>query len=109
MRIAINQCRSHQRRRLLGLGILSRLWHGAKTPLGPAADVSAEQREQAAQIRRAVNRLRPRDREVVVLHYLEELPVADVAGLLGVTRGAVEVRLSRARKRLRGLLEEVGE
>ena len=106
-RIAINQCRSHQRRRLLGLGLLTRLWSGAEPPVAPAADRPSEQREMAGLVRLAVMKLRPRDREVIVLHYLEEMSVVDVAELLKMTRGAVEVRLSRARKRLRAALDEM--
>jgi RNA polymerase sigma-70 factor (ECF subfamily) len=104
-RIAINQCRSHHRRKMLGLGLLARLWGGPTPREAPAADLPAEQRDRAAQIRLAVNALRPRDREVIVLHYLEEMSIADVATLLQTTRGAVEVRLSRARNRLRAVLE----
>jgi RNA polymerase sigma-70 factor (ECF subfamily) len=106
-RIAINQCRSHQRRKQLGLGLLARLWSGVGSPAAPAANQRAEQSERATQVRSAVQRLRPRDREIIVLHYLEELPVVEVAELLKVARGAVEVRLSRARKRLRSVMDEM--
>jgi len=50
-------------------------------------------------------------REVVVLHYLADLPVDDVAQLLGVPTGIVKSRLSRARavlaSRLPGYAQEV--
>ena len=45
-------------------------------------------------------------REVVVLHYLADLPVADVAAQLGIPEGTVKSRLSRARDRLAGLLDD---
>ncbi len=45
-------------------------------------------------------------REVVVLHYLADLPVADIATQLGVPEGTVKSRLSRARGRLAGLLDD---
>ena len=45
-------------------------------------------------------------REVVVLHYLENLPIAEVAQSVGSTEGAANVRLHRARKRLADLLQE---
>jgi RNA polymerase sigma-70 factor (ECF subfamily) len=45
-------------------------------------------------------------REVVVLHYLADLPVADIADQLGVPQGTVKSRLSRARERLAGLLDD---
>ena len=49
----------------------------------------------------------PRDqREAVVLFYYEDLPAGEIARILGTTPGAVRVRLSRARERLRELLKE---
>ena len=39
-------------------------------------------------------------REVIVLHYLADLPVDEVARLLGVPVGTVKSRLSRARAAL---------
>jgi RNA polymerase sigma-70 factor (ECF subfamily) len=48
-------------------------------------------------------------REAVVLHYLADLPVAEVATQLGVPEGTVKSRLSRARERLAGLLDDSGE
>ena len=49
----------------------------------------------------ALARLRPADRAILVLHYLEHLPVADAAVALGIEKNAAEARLSRARVRLR--------
>ena len=48
-------------------------------------------------------------REAVVLHYLADLPVADVAAQLGVPEGTVKSRLARARHRLAGLLDDTGD
>ena len=45
-------------------------------------------------------------REVVVLHYLADLGVAEVATELGIPVGTVKSRLSRARARLADLLDE---
>jgi RNA polymerase sigma-70 factor (ECF subfamily) len=48
-------------------------------------------------------------REAVVLHYLADLPVADNACQLAVPEGTVKSRLSRARDRLAGLLDDTGD
>jgi len=48
-------------------------------------------------------------REAVVLHYLADLPVADIAAQLGIPEGTVKSRLSRARDRLAGLLDDSGD
>ena len=45
-------------------------------------------------------------REAVVLHYLADLSVADIAAQLEVPEGTVKSRLSRARERLAGLLAD---
>lgn len=40
------------------------------------------------------------DREILTLHTWEDLDPADIATVLGVTRGSARVRLHRARRRL---------
>jgi RNA polymerase sigma-70 factor (sigma-E family) len=46
-------------------------------------------------------------REVIVLHYLADLPVDEVAAILEVPVGTVKSRLSRGREALKGLLDDV--
>jgi RNA polymerase sigma-70 factor (ECF subfamily) len=106
--ITLNKCRTHRR------GIVARLrtlagW-GASRPerTAPAADAQPSTDDTFDRVRSALQQLRPREREVIVLHYLEETPVDQMASLLGLTRGAVEVRLHRARAKLRAVLG-VGE
>ncbi len=55
-------------------------------------------------VRGALESLTPRQRDAVVLHYLGDLPVAEVAALLGVSTGTVKTQLSRARTALSSLL-----
>lgn len=45
----------------------------------------------------ALQRLPPTQREALVLHYLADLPVAQIAAQLGVPEGTVKARLSRGR------------
>ena len=52
----------------------------------------------------ALARLRPRDREVLVLRHLEQLSIRDIAAVLGISEGAVKTRHLRALQRLRRLL-----
>lgn len=61
-------------------------------------------------VRAALARLGERDREVLVMRYLEQLSTREMAAALGTTEGAVKVRHLRALERLRGLLaDEFGE
>ena len=57
-------------------------------------------------LREAIEALPQRQRTMVVLHYMEEYDVREVARILGTTRGAVCAGLSRARGTLRRRLGE---
>jgi len=57
-------------------------------------------------LHRALGRLGQRHREVLVLHYVAELSVEEVARQLRLPAGTVKSRLSRAR---RALAEQLGE
>jgi RNA polymerase sigma-70 factor (ECF subfamily) len=62
------------------------------------------------QVQAALDRLDPRDREVLVLRYLEQLSTAEIAATLGVSIGAVKMRHLRALQKLRADLgDEYGE
>lgn len=54
----------------------------------------------------AVNRLPRRHRQVVVLHYLADLPVNEVGALLHLAPGSVKRLLHEARARLATILED---
>ena len=45
----------------------------------------------------------------MTLYYYEDLPVAEVARVLGVAQGTVKSRLGRARQRLKERLREEDE
>jgi RNA polymerase sigma-70 factor (ECF subfamily) len=70
----------------------------------------ARRAELRDRMRQALLRLGERDREVLVLRYLEQLTTAEVAAVLGIREGAVKLRQLRALERLRTLAEgELGE
>lgn len=56
------------------------------------------------QVARAMSALRRNQREVVALHYLLDMSVADVARRLGMAEGTAKVHLHRARHALKGAL-----
>lgn len=65
------------------------------------------QREDANAVRRALNRLHPLFREILILREFEQLPYSEIAAITGVPKGTVMSRLSRARKHLSfSLLEQ---
>ncbi len=60
-------------------------------------------------VRSALARLSEGEREVLVMRHLEQLSTAEVASVLGISEGAVKVRLLRALERLRGRLADDGQ
>ena len=61
-----------------------------------------------ATVWRALDTLAPRRRAVVVLHELEELPIASIASLLGISAITVRWHLSVGRRELARFLEAHG-
>jgi RNA polymerase sigma-70 factor, ECF subfamily len=64
------------------------------------------QEELRERVKEALALLDTADRELLVMRNLEQLSVAEIAAVLGITEGAVKVRHLRALRRLRGLLEK---
>lgn len=67
-----------------------------------------ERAERRRILREALPDLPSRYREVIALRDLEQLDTRETADVLGTTTNAVKVRLHRARRALRELLEERG-
>lgn len=74
---------------------------------GPAEQIEdREQRRMASErIREALEQLEPADRALVHLYYFESRGLPEIAEILEVGRDALKMRLSRARSRLRVILE----
>lgn len=62
------------------------------------------QAEEIARVQAAINQLRPTDREILVLRYLERLSVPELAAALEIKVSAVTSRHLRAIERLRAVL-----
>lgn len=71
---------------------------------GPAAE--AARRELSDRVSEALNALSPEQREVVVLHELQELTYRECAEALQIPEGTVKSRLFHAFRRLRGSLHD---
>lgn len=95
-----NGRRSERRRRRL----LDRLSARRAVPAHPADPAEAAADADAA--RAALARLRPADREVLLLVAWEDLGAEEAAAALGVAPGTFAVRLHRARLRLEALLAD---
>ena len=72
----------------------------------PAADLphpiaNLERVEQEQRLKRALDQLKPEKREILLLARFSELKYEQIAGILGITEGAVKVRVHRALKELK--------
>lgn len=66
------------------------------------------QKEQYAALRQSVNALDEKLRIPVLLYYAMDLPLKDIAKLLGIPEGTVKSRLNTARKAMKQELEVKG-
>ena len=99
-RIALNLIWDHLRRREVGepLGDEEvQLWPSADAP----ADEVLAEAGLARKVQSAVMALPEHQRVVVAMFYWEDMPVNEIARVLGIARGTVISRLARGRETLR--------
>jgi RNA polymerase sigma-70 factor (ECF subfamily) len=99
-RVVSNQSRSLRRRgrldaRLVSLGVTS----------VPDPSVVVAQDSHHRDVVAAVRRLKPKDREIVMLYAWEDLPRETIAEMMGMTKAAIDQRIHRANQRLARILE----
>ncbi len=84
-----------------------RQWGRHESPTAEPPDLSISRTnpiDERDLIWRGLERLGRRQRAVVVLRYLEDLDLATIADILGISTGTVKSQLSRALDNLRGYL-----
>jgi RNA polymerase sigma-70 factor (ECF subfamily) len=97
--VAVNLARSAARRR----AVLGRLMRAGRLPMPvPVPGMSPDRVLVVAALQRIGRRLR----EALVLHYLADLTVNEVAAVLAVSPSAVKARLQRGRRELAVLLAD---
>jgi RNA polymerase sigma-70 factor (ECF subfamily) len=70
-----------------------------------ALDEAASLKQENRALLEAIGRLPQKQKEAVVLYYLEEHSVNEVAELMNCGTGTIKAHLHRARKKLAGLLQ----
>jgi RNA polymerase sigma-70 factor (ECF subfamily) len=60
--------------------------------------------EDAAAIHQALSQIGLRHREVLVLHFLEDLSIAEIAEVVGCSEGTVKSRMHYAKRAMKGIL-----
>jgi RNA polymerase sigma-70 factor (ECF subfamily) len=113
-RVTLNVCATALRRRgdarARGQSAGRTAFAAPDSPEGPVSgeagpEAAAESADLAARAGRALAVLAPDAREVVVLRDVQGLSTRQAAAVLGISEGAVKVRLHRAHARLRELVE----
>ena len=93
IRILINECYTLLRKssKLVSLEGMSEM-----------TEIETDQRTDYSDLYRAVNSLK----EAVILYYIEDFNIKEIAQILEITEGAVQKRLARARGKLKRNLQE---
>ena len=105
--ITVNKCRSYRYKRVLQKRRIKQAANIAVSTSAGTADSKPMETETFERIRRTVEALPAKYREPVVLRYLQELPTEQISQILGISKNALQVRLNRARTRLRENLAEL--
>ena len=96
MRVMVNGCKDQ----------LRSAYRRHNVPLTEDFPVPGPEERQALE---ELSALSPQDRTIVHLYYYEGYAGAEIADMLGLREGTIRSRLSRARARLRRLLQEKEE
>jgi RNA polymerase sigma-70 factor (ECF subfamily) len=101
--LSLNVLRTRKRRRLVdGIDTL-------EIPArGDEHEDVRERDERHERLMEAMSGLKPRALEILLLHYKHDYTDAQIAALLGTSRGTIAVTLFRIRARLRTLLRTAG-
>lgn len=94
-----NWARSRKRRRTYVVNVEDTALESIAAPAVP------EPSPQLEKLRSAIDQLPLKQRQVVLMHYLEETSVKEVAMLLSLSEKTVEGRLYQARRSLRRILD----
>lgn len=99
------QRRGASRQRLAPQVPLDDLPHDPPDERRPDARRRLEENRSASILMEHIERLPVHLRELVLLYYMEELTQEEIAGIQGITQGAVASRLKTALRKLHGALE----
>lgn len=99
MRILLNECYALLRRQ-------KRLLPMEEQMLDLQADFGNYVREEYLDLYRAIDALREKDRICVLLYYIEDYSIREIAQIMRMPEGTIKSRLRRARLQLRDMLKD---
>lgn len=104
-RIAINKTRNDARQRATWRRVVEGFAALVRSQSSTAPSQQEPITDEQAKLRAGIHRLKQTDREIIVLRYLEEQSPDEIAAMIGIKRNTVDARLSRARQRLKVILQ----
>jgi RNA polymerase sigma-70 factor (ECF subfamily) len=108
LRIVSNEARNRRRSAGRRAGLALRVAAATSGDAAPSPEAAALTRERRDELVEALAGLEERDRDVLVHRFVLELGEEETAAALGVRRGTVKSRTSRALDRMRALVGEGG-
>lgn len=108
LQIVSNEARNRRRSAGRRAGLAVRVAAAAPGDAAPSPEAAALSHERRDRLLEGLGRLEEHDREVLVHRFVLELGEDETAAALGVRRGTVKSRTSRALERLRAVVGEEG-
>lgn len=102
----VNEIRKNERRPLLPFDFDTIIPH---TAYEDPAESERDQKDMRAYLEKGLSKIPSKYREVLILHYFEDMAYKDIADILQVPQGTVGIRLKRAKEALRGQYKDTYE
>lgn len=107
-RIATNLMRDEWRRRKTQPLLVAETSEAAENVVTAMDEYAPDKARRRAEVSGALARMKPRDKELLWLAYVEEASHREIADLKGIRETSVRIQLFRARQRLAGFLRRRG-
>lgn len=104
-RIAVNVCRDLDKSRRHRRFFFLPLENAAQVVTHSGEDDDVDRRDDLTLLTRAIDALPRKERLAVILREVEELPTDEVAAILGSSPATVRVQVSKARTKIRTMIE----
>lgn len=104
-RITYNTCISHLRKsKLESVDIKD---NHAKSDYNSGFSLLVKE-DNVKLIKKIINRLKPEDKAIIQLFYLEENSIKEIAQVTGFTNANVKVKLHRAKHKMKSMIDRIG-
>ncbi|OEF95684.1 RNA polymerase sigma factor [Desulfuribacillus alkaliarsenatis] len=106
VRVALNKAKNKVRPSFFKK--ITYLWDIKATDASPLPEEIIEKKDRHEQVREVLTSLPIKYRDVLYLHYYEELKIYEIAEILDVSDSAIKSRLARGREQLQKILVDRG-